>query len=325
MQFRENALKEWLKININLPEYTLSPLNGDASFRRYFRLNSNQSSYIIMDAPPEQESIKEFLLISNFLINNELHAPKIFASDLQHGFIILEDFGDQQFLMAIQDQNQKLNFYKTAIDILLKMQLTSPSALNLPAMDREFYWRELTLFKVWFLNGYLKIDMNLDEVAIVDDAFNKLIDELATIPTSLVHRDFHSRNLMILNDHKLGILDFQDAVIGPITYDLASLLRDCYTKLSNDDLHWCLDYFYQNSPIKQYLDFSNYKRAFDLTGLQRHLKVLGIFCRLYLRDGKANYLHDLPLTLAYVKEGLLQYPEYQEFANLINRVQLPCL
>jgi aminoglycoside/choline kinase family phosphotransferase len=324
MQVRENALNDWLKININLPEYTLSLLSGDASFRRYFRLLSHDNSYVIMDAPPDKESIKEFLLVARFLKNNGLAAPKVYASDLQQGFIMLEDFGDNQFLKVTQGRVNKLDFYKNAIDALLKLQLTEPSELNLPKMNREFYWRELTLFKVWFLSGYLNLELSQSETTMIDSFFKKLIEELLAIPTCLVHRDYHSRNLMVLDANKLGILDFQDAIIGPVTYDLVSLLRDCYIKLSPQELDWCLNYYNDNFKFKNKIDWSLLKKSFDITGLQRHLKVLGIFSRLYLRDGKINYLQDIPLTLTYVQEALASQTRFQQFAEFIkNRVRLP--
>ena len=248
MQLRENALKDWLKVHVKFSDYSLTALSGDASFRRYFRLQTNNNSFVIMDAPPEQENIQNFLLIANFLYVNGFSVPQIYASNQDLGFIMLEDFGDQQFITITKHRDSRLKYYQNALDVLLKMQSVDiKNSLNFSYMDRDFYMQELNLFKIWFLHGYLQINCSLKESLMIDEVFNTLIEHLLKIPLSFVHRDFHSRNLMIINEDKLGILDFQDGVVGPITYDLVSLLRDCYLRLTPQELSWCLEYFYNSS------------------------------------------------------------------------------
>lgn len=317
MENRKTALNDWLKTIITTP-FKLIPLNGDASFRQYYRLTQQSSQLIVMDAPPANESLADFIKINEIITTAGVRTPRVYHSNIPAGFAILEDLGNQLLLDNINATNAD-SYYKSAIDSIVSMQHCETSV---PLFDRTLLMQELNLFSTWFIKGYLQFQLTGNEVCIIDNAFNQLCVEILKQPYCFVHRDYHSRNLMI-TDNKLVVIDFQDAVKGPITYDLVSLLKDCYITWPRDQVMDWLNYFYQNSTQAQTVSLAEFTRFFDLTGLQRHLKVLGIFCRLHLRDGKSNYLKSLQTTLNYTLDCLARYPDFDRFYQLISGIKLP--
>lgn len=327
MHERENALKEWLDHIIPQKEYSMVPLAGDASFRRYFRIQYNGLTNIVMDAPPGKEDLRPFIHIAQTIANEEVSTPEILAINLELGFLLLGDFGDQLLLGSLTADTADL-FYHEAINTLLKIQNCPINDPDLPSFDIPFMQKEMELCPEWFFKAYLGLTLTDSETGLVKHTMNWIAEEVALQPLTFIHRDYHSRNLMLINGQKkcnLGVIDFQDAMSGPLTYDLVSLLKDCYICWPrNKVLEW-VSYFYEHNTIAQ----DNYTlpeliRAFDLCGLQRHLKVLGIFCRLYLRDGKSGYLSNLPLTLKYVLECTETYEELHPFFHFLQKqVYLP--
>jgi N-acetylmuramate 1-kinase len=323
MHERESALKKWLIQLMGHNEFILTPLQGDASFRRYFRLSYNDLTYIVMDAPPDRENSAAFIRAAKTLAQAGVHAPLLVATDEQQGFLLLSDFGDQ--LLLSQLNNDTVNdYYKTAIKTLLNIQNCAVTDSHLLTFDKAHMLMEMNLCNEWFFQSYLSLIFNAEEKNLINNTMNWIAEEILLQPQVYIHRDYHSRNLMCLTDNQLGVIDFQDAMRGPITYDLASLLKDCYISWPREKvLEWVI-YFYNQSVTAQKYTVTEWTRAFDLCGLQRHLKVLGIFCRLYLRDEKSGYLKDLPLTLNYVLECCEIYDELHPFFNLLQqRVYLP--
>lgn len=316
MQTRENALHQWLQTIYPHSEYTLTPLAGDASFRRYYRLQQPGVSHIVMDSPPDKIPLAPFVQIQKLLSDQGLHTPNIHALNDAQGFAVLEDFGNVLFRDALNHHDPH-QLYPSALSVLNHMQ-NNHHALQLAKFDQAFMLHELTLFHDWFLDRYLGLSLSPAEHGLLTQTFQTLTTQITKQPQVFIHRDYHSRNIMLLeaNDTpcpKFGIIDFQDAMLGPITYDLVSLLKDCYIQLPQEHITLWLTYFYGQSTLAQSYSFSEFQRAFDWCGLQRHLKVLGNFCRLHLRDGKSNYLNDLPLTYHYVMSCLETYAEFDPF------------
>jgi hypothetical protein len=304
---RLSQLEAWLLTVLPSSAFTIEVASSDASFRRYFRLWQDEKSLIVMDAPPQHEDSRPFVSIARFLGKFDIHVPEIFACDLEQGFLLLSDLGNQSYLSQLNG-NTADKLYRAAIDEIIKMQLAPLSKIDLPSYDRQRLQQEMDLFPQWFLGKHL----SLDAPDCLDHVFDLLIESAEAQPQFFVHRDYHSRNLMLAEDRQIGVIDFQDAVIGPASYDLVSLLRDCYIEWSPSRLdNWLNYYFEQANKTGLLSDISRaqFKRWFDLMGLQRHLKVLGIFCRLNYRDGKAGYMQDLPLTLRYVLQVTGAYPE----------------
>lgn len=333
MAQHENALNEWLKNLLSDTSFNLKLLTGDASFRRYFRLERAPSSvecpksYVVMDASADKEMLLPFVKIATFLGEQGIHVPRIHAINEKQGFALLDDFGDQLFLKAIASENAD-SLYRTAITTLIKIQncQVDPNH-HLPTFDQTYMFYELKLFSEWCVSSYLNVSLNSDEEQLFSQAFNQLTDEIEKQPRVLIHRDYHSRNLMVLpsefkvspSKYELGVIDFQDAMYGPFTYDLVSLLKDCYIQWPWEKVtQWVRD-CYERLPQQFGYSFNEFMRAFDLCGIQRHFKVLGIFCRLYLRDKKPNYLQDLPLTFHYLMHSLERYPEFQSLHELMLR------
>ncbi|MCR9192801.1 MAG: phosphotransferase [Gammaproteobacteria bacterium] len=319
MQTRENALHQWLKTIYTQFDYHLTPLTGDASFRRYYRLQHENTSRIVMDAPPDKLSLTPFMHICSLLSTRGLITPQIYASDDTLGFILLEDFGDVLFRDVIHHDNHQ-QLYKTALSLLHQMHAPPKPTIKLAPFDQAFMLQELALFHDWFLTRHLGLTLSPSEHQLLAQTFQTLTADIANQPNVLIHRDYHSRNIMVLpstdtSSPKLGIIDFQDAMLGPITYDVVSLLKDCYVQLSSDEIMSQLQQFHAHSKVAQSYPFDVFQKAFDWCGLQRHLKVLGIFCRLHLRDGKPHYLNDLPRTYDYVTHCLRGYPEFSVFSE----------
>ena len=309
MQTREIALNNWLKTILGETPFTVSPLAGDASFRRYFRMQSQGLVRVIMDAPPNKEPIAPFIQIANLFAEHGVHTPAIYAIDEKQGFLLLEDLGDALLLNVISSDNVD-TLYTMAMTTILDIQQMPASML--PSFDQSFMQQELSLFSEWFLKQHLGLQLTSEENQLIQNTVDWLTTQLSHQPQVVIHRDYHSRNLIVLKNG-LGVIDFQDAMRGPYTYDLVSLLKDCYIQWPRKKIMAWVASFHQHLPSKNRVSLEAFNRAFDLCGLQRHLKVLGVFCRLHLRDNKPAYLRDLPLTFNYVMSCLEDYDELQLF------------
>ena len=323
-----------LEVPVGSPVPPLSMVSGDASFRRYFRASWQGHSYIAVDAPPQHENSSAFIRVCRMLRAAGVRAPEIFASDLERGFLLLEDFGDSQLLPTLsrfqsEGESQRAGaIYQSALQTLLLIQ-RSPEKERLDPYDRDQLRSEMQLFTDWFCKAFLELELSDSEHVVVDQAMHFLEEAALSQPTVMVHRDFHSRNLMLLDDSAvpaLGVIDFQDAVHGPYSYDVVSLLRDCYLRWEPETvIRWALTYWQAARAEGLLADVSEaqFLRDFDLMGLQRHLKVMGIFCRLSLRDNKSRYLADIPLVIRYFLEVSRRYPELGDFVEWFNRRALP--
>ena len=328
MSDRSTKLQQWLR-ELGYRDYRLSPASEDASFRSYLRLENARGSFIVMDAPPDKEPCDQFILVADKLRAAGLSAPEIIARNLDDGFLLLTDFGDSDYLSRL-DENTEAVLYADALGALLRMQQRI-DASNLPPYDTALLNREMDLFHDWFLGRLLGIELDAGQQASWLASKRLLVDNALTQPQLFVHRDYHSRNLMRIDTGNPGILDFQDAVRGPITYDLVSLLRDCYIAWPPSRVRQ-LALNYHESAVDEGLtdaDAVEFMRWFDLMGVQRQLKAIGIFSRLKIRDGKAGYLKDIPRTLEYVRqvcaerEQLVQLEAMIEGLQLAARVQAP--
>lgn len=322
------ALLNWLRHGLGHPVAHIEPASQDASFRRYFRAWIGDRTFIAMDAPPPRENLRPFLKVAELLRGAGLETPAIHAADPEQGFALLGDFGTQSYLDHLDDARADA-LYSDALAALVRLQTRlDPNNLDLPAYDARLLRTELGIFREWLLGGLLGLELSPEETAALDAAERHLIDSALEQPRVCVHRDYHSRNLMVIPDGNPGVLDFQDAVIGPITYDLASLLRDCYIAWPAERVAAWLDRHRQALAAAGLLDEAGqarFRRWFDLMGMQRHLKAAGIFARLLLRDGKPGYLKDIPRTLNYIAEAGAAYPEFSGFLDFLNARVLPAL
>jgi len=299
---RLDQLEDWLEVFFDDASFTLSKASDDASFRRYFRIERSNLSFIAMDAPPAKENSKLFINIANLLRSNNIHAPKIIDADLAQGFLLIEDLGNTTFLQALNGKTN-LDLYRLAIDELIKIQRIDVKTHLLNQYDQTLLKKELTLLIDW----YLPKNIQQKTIADLNQLFDQLIQNSLNSPQVFVHRDYHCRNLMITHD-KITIIDFQDAVVGSNTYDLVSLLKDAYFELSPTEIQTLLTYFYEQDNVQ--VSFAEFEKQFDLMGLQRHLKILGIFKRLSIRDGKHQYLNDIPLVKKHALQMADKYPEF---------------
>ncbi len=310
-------IREFLKTT-PYKDYEIEVASVDASFRRYFRLKKGSESLIFMDSSLELDSLRPFIDITSRLLAVGVDAPKIYSKDLKKGYLILEDFGSIDLLTKLDETNFK-DLYKKAIDEILIMQNAEIS--NLPIYDDKFLKQEMNLMQEWFLERYLDIKLDKKQKNMIKDTLQSISKEVLKQPQNFfVHRDFHSRNIMSPKDNTLGVIDYQDAMNGAVTYDLVSLLKDLYVRYEPKEMQELALYF-RNA---KGLDVSDeeFLRWFDFMGLQRHIKVLGIFARLYLRDGKNGYLKDLPLTLKYVLESAKKYDETKELYKFFKEIKL---
>ena len=304
MTDRKQELKQWLD-GLGYQDYSLEIASEDASFRRYFRLQQGDKSWIVMDAPPQKEPCDAFVNIAKKLTAIRLNAPEIIHENHDQGFLVLTDFGNELFLQALTPENAN-SLYGDAKSAILQMQ-TRINADDLPDYDEALLRQEMDLFKEWFLEKLLKIELTPNQLGLWQMTVDTLVKSALEQPQVFVHRDFHSRNLMNIDSEitgrNPGILDFQDAVKGPVTYDLVSLLRDCYIDWPEPQVdQWALDYY--DFAVLDHLEgvsASKFMRWFNLMGVQRHLKAIGIFARLKLRDGKDQFVGDIPRTLNYLK------------------------
>ena len=299
--------------------------SSDASFRRYFRVTYEKQSYIVMDAPPEKENCSRFIQVAKIFSEMKLNVPKLIKTSSDEGFILMTDFGNEQYLDILNSNVLQNNTqYKDAINTLLNMQKKGKAYQEMFSPYSESLIREeMSLFIDWFLNHHQGYQFSKSETESWLDCVHILTENALSQPQVLVHRDYHSRNLMFLDSNNPGILDFQDAVIGPITYDLVSLLRDCYISLNLDVVADFSLYFYKNLDEEDKAGISHHQftKFFDLMGIQRHLKAVGIFTRLNYRDGKSVYLNDIPRTLKYILTVAENYPEIIFLVKLIKKVQ----
>lgn len=314
----------------------LRPVAGDASFRRYFRVQTDVRSAIVCESPPGQEKNAEFLAVRQLLEWAGVRVPSLIAVDIGRGFFALEDLGDAQLLPALTEDSADA-LYARARRMLValasaRVPQVGPEAV--PGYSSELLRQEMDLFPTWFVRGLLGAPAGEPPAPLFDALCARLLESASSQPTVLVHRDFHSRNLMLLPDGELATIDFQDAVMGPLTYDIASLFKDCYLRWPRPRVErWVLALRDELRDAGVAIDGdlaadASFLRAFDLMGLQRHIKVLGIFARLHLRDGKDAYLADLPRVVAYVEEVVDLYPDepaLQAFAHWFRQVLRPAI
>lgn len=307
----------------------LSPLAGDAGFRQYFRVNT-QPKLLAVFAPRTDgvsECARYFTELSETLREQGVPTPQVLACDEEQNFLLIEDFGGQSYLDALNEETADV-LYSQALMVLLRLQQVPPSKIVLPAYDRSLLRQEMSLFDHWFVEEMLGHKLSDSEHQLLDQSYTFLEQQALEQPQVLVHRDYHSRNLIYREGEAPGVIDFQDAVWGPLTYDVVSLLRDCYIRWTPEQVkRWSLTY--ANLAIELGLlpavDEDRWQTWFDTMGLQRHIKVLGIFARLSLRDGKHQYLADLPLVWQYTLEVAQQYPETQAFAEWCRQTLLPLI
>ncbi|OFZ91147.1 MAG: aminoglycoside phosphotransferase [Betaproteobacteria bacterium RBG_16_66_20] len=319
MDFRLAALERWLGAQFPAKSVTLAPASEDASFRRYWRLSlPDGRSFVVMDAPPEKENCGAFLHAARAFAEAGVHVPRIHAQDLDSGFLLLEDLGNTTYLDFFRDHDPKAP-YAAATDALIRIQLASRPGI-LPEYDRALLERELHLFPDWYIERELRRKLVPSEARNLRDVFEALLANNLAQPRVFVHRDYHSRNLMVC-DPLPGILDFQDAVYGPISYDLVSLFRDAYVRWEEAQvLDWVARYWEKarkaRLPVRE--DFAEFYRDFEWMGAQRQIKVVGIFARLCHRDGKERYLADIPRVLGYLLATTRRYRELAPLAQLLD-------
>lgn len=326
MTDRLTLIHEWLTHTLGIKSVTLTPASGDASFRRYLRAHFNGQARIVMDAPPGHEDCTPYIKIANALHAIGLNVPVVEAQDLERGFLLLSDLGTTVYLDVLNEDTVE-RLYGDALGALLTLQALGPGADLLPPYDRALLLSEMQLFYDWYLGTHKNLNVSEDEQAALSTVFDLLADEALAQPKVAVHRDYHSRNLMVTETNNPGILDFQDAVFGPVTYDLVSLLRDCYVAWPRTRVEdWALGYLelaLQSGVLNkdQLSDERQFMRWFDLMGVQRHLKASGIFARLNHRDGKPGYLDDIPRTLDYVLAVATHYDDLMPLSAVIERVK----
>ncbi|MCP4982565.1 MAG: phosphotransferase [Gammaproteobacteria bacterium] len=321
MKDRSTQLNHWLD-QLGYHDYGLSKASEDASFRSYLRLKTSTDSLIVMDAPPDMESCDEFIQVAQKLREAGLNAPEIIARNLDNGFLVLTDFGASDYLSQLNAQTEG-QLYADALGALLLMQ-TRIDTNDLPAYDEALLQREMDLFHDWFLGQMLGITLEPHQQAVWQVAKQALVENALAQPQVFVHRDYHSRNLMKLEHHNPGILDFQDAVKGPITYDLVSLLRDCYVDWPPSRVDELVKGYYELACAQELVDIeaAQFMRWFDLMGVQRHLKAVGIFSRLNIRDGKPGYLKDIPRTLEYIRQVAAKDKSMESLLSLFDKLHL---
>ena len=316
---RQQQLTDWLSSLFPDQPFTLTPASADASFRRYFRATfADGSTRVVMDAPPQHENCEPFLHIGKLFEAAGTHVPHVYAQDLAQGFLLLSDLGNTTYLQALNQDNAK-QLYAAATDALIKIQLASKPD-ELPPYNQALLRRELDLLPEWYIGKHLGVILSDKQKAKLEEVFQRILASNLAQPCVYVHRDYHSRNLMFVPDNNPGILDFQDAVYGPITYDLASLFKDAYIRWEEADIiDWLISYWEKarkaGLPVRE--DFGEFYRDYEMMGVQRHIKVLGIFARLYHRDGKDGYLKDMPLVMEYLHKACERYIDLKPLLNIL--------
>jgi len=318
---RLQQLTDWLHQQIPDTSFNIAPASADASFRRYFRVTFDDGqTRIVMDAPPPQEDCRPFVCVAKLFGQASTHVPQVYAMNLEQGFLMLSDLGNTTYLQALeQGTHTARELYGAATDALIRIQLASREN-ELPLYDEALLLREMRLFPDWYIAKHLNTTLDEKQSTKLDTVFQRILQNNLAQPRVYVHRDFHSRNLMVA-DPNPGILDFQDAVYGPITYDLASLFKDAYIRWEEAEiLDWLIRYWEKarkaGLPVHQ--DFADFYRDYEWMGVQRHIKVLGIFARLYHRDGKESYLKDMPLVMDYLRRACARYIDLKPLLNLLD-------
>lgn len=322
----EQALVSWLaqSLKVDAKQLVLAGLPGDAGFRRYWRVTGAESPLALLAVygPPDKEKNREFVDVACYLAENAIAAPKVVAHDFERGFMLVEDLGHQALFDVLSQTNVEPYYQQASTDLSCLAKAARPSFIG--SYDHASLMSEMELFRQWFVPQLLAYDLAEDEQQLLDQLFEFLCSSALEQPQVCVLRDFHSRNMIVQKQDQLAYIDFQDALWGPCSYDLVSLLRDCYVRWPEEKLDaWCQQYvelLKHNSAID--VSASQFRTWFDLMGLQRHIKVLGIFARLYLRDGKTGYLDDLPLVIRYCVEVAERYPQTQAFGRWFKEVLL---
>ena len=315
---RLTELQQWLE-SIAANTYTnLQAASADASFRQYFRVTNTQNSktYIVMDAPTDKEDCRPFIQITNLIRDVDVNAPNIVAKNIKQGFLLLDDLGSTSYLDSL-DADTVERLYVDAIDALIKMQSIYTM---LPAYDKTLLQTEMFLFETWYVEHHLNTKLTAQQQITLNNIFELLINSALEQPQVFVHRDYHSRNLMVTDENNPGVIDYQDAVNGPITYDLVSLFKDCYIEWPREKVEHWLDLYLARLTPTHFIEKETLLKWFDFMGVQRHLKVLGIFSRLNYRDNKSQYLDDLPLTLKYITDCCALYPELQPLEKILSEI-----
>ncbi len=323
---RLRALVHWLGVTLRTDDFTLTVASSDASFRRYFRaslastnaLAPDTRTLIVMDAPPPMEDCRPFVHVARLLFDAGVHAPAVLAHDLAQGFLLLTDLGTTMYLAALNPTSAPA-LYADALEALVRIQLASRE-VELPPYDEATLARELALFPDWYIARHLDRSLSAHERETLATAYQAILKNNLAQPRVFVHRDYHSRNLMVSTPNP-GVLDFQDAVYGPVTYDIVSLLRDAYIEWDVErQLDWAVRYWERarKAALPVHSDFALFWRDFEWMGVQRHLKVLGIFSRLAYRDGKEGYLQDLPRVMRYLRATCDRYRELGPLAGLLD-------
>jgi N-acetylmuramate 1-kinase len=320
-------LQGWLARDLRLHPARIERASSDASFRRYFRAFCDDRTVIVMDAPPESEDVRPYLHVSSLLEPLGIHVPHVFEADVARGLLLLEDLGATHYLAKLGAGGDPRRLYADALQSLAEIQLRGvAAAAQLPPYDRAPLERELAEMPEWLLERHLALELTTAEREMIAATFELLIDEALSQPQVFVHRDYHSRNLMVVGERNPGVIDFQDALRGPIGYDLVSLLKDCYISWPRPRvLEWVSEYrsLLHSRGAQVGAGPAQFLRWFDLVGAQRHIKVLGRFARLWYRDGKPGYLRDLPLTLEYVREVCRLYAELAPMSEFLERRVVP--
>ncbi len=318
---RVALLNSWIAAQFPDKRFTLEPASEDASFRRYFRARFADHSLIAMDAPPGHEDCRPFIQVARLFLAAGAHVPRVLQHDLSQGFLLLDDLGSTTYLHALNEHNA-YQLYLDAIETLIRIQLASRAGV-LPDYDEALLLREMRLFPDWYAARHLQLNLKSEQAEILEKILQRVLANNLAQPRVYVHRDYHSRNLMLSNPNP-GVLDFQDAVYGPITYDLVSLFKDAYICWDEERvIDWVIRYWERakKTGLPVGADFAEFYRDFEWMGVQRHLKVLGIFARLYHRDGKDSYLKDLPLVMRYLRQACERYPEFTPLLKLLDAME----
>ena len=315
---RQQKLRAWLSES-GYEKASITDLSGDASFRKYYRVKKNNLSYVVMDCPPDKENLNSFISVTGKLRYAKVNVPELFDCDQENGFLVLSDLGDELYSRKL-DSETVYCLYTDALEAIVKIQ-TNADYSDLESFD-ELYQEENNLFIDWFLGDHLEINKDDGYLDSTNNEFNKLNALLKEIPKTFVHRDFHSRNLLVTDSNNPGVIDYQDAVKGPITYDLVSLLKDCYVTWDDGLIEDMLESFFSRIKCNDINNISDFRYWFDMTGLQRHIKAIGIFSRLNYRDNKDNYLQDIPRTYSYIEKTLKKYKDLTNLDEIFSELNL---
>ena len=318
---RQSELRCWVESRLSASPLELEPASADASFRRYFRVRSAGESFIVMDAPPAHEDCRPFVRIAGLMADAGLNVPRVIAEDFARGFLLLSDLGTAGYLQALNADSADALF-RDAIDALLRWQLASKPGV-LPPYDEALLTRELMLFPDWYVSRHRALTLDAAQSAALDSVFKLILENNLAQPAVYVHRDFMPRNLMVCTPNP-GVLDFQDAVYGPVTYDVASLFKDAFISWDEERvLDWTVRYWEKakRAGLPVAADFGEFYRDFEWMGLQRHLKVLGIFARLNYRDGKSSYLDDTPRFIGYARAVAARYAALRPLLTLLDHIE----